>query len=110
MRICACLCWHHQTYGARRLIDYAHDLEANVFRFDFDHHLTRCSVWLLGRRYLDDLVFEAASFASSDVFLDAMIPVPADPRENELREALRAAEASIRHARILVDSEAEPPA
>lgn len=94
----------HQTYGAKNLIGHIRGFAERLYRFDFDHHLTRCSVWVMARKELT-IVTDLHRFVSSPDFLHALIDVPEDPRELQLRETIRNAEASIRHARLLVDPE-----
>ncbi len=81
----------HHTYGARALIRIARD-HGDLYRYDFDHHSTKASVWIIAKdRQRGHNVSRAAHrFVASDEFLDALLPVPPDPQEelNDLRDVL----------------------
>lgn len=68
--------FEHWTYSAPRWIALATELGAHLTRIDFDHHATRCSVWLLERDASSSVAETATSFAQSPEFLNALIPVP----------------------------------
>lgn len=77
----------HQTYAAPEMIRCAGENGRMLARFDFDHHLTRCSVWLIGKN-LGEQLSAAAEFTQSDEFLDALIPAPEEPWRVQLRDTL----------------------
>lgn len=79
----------HQTYSAPEMIREAADGRV-LARFDFDHHLTRCSVWLISDHPggLIGPLTSATDFVSCDAFLDAVIPAPEEPWRTQLRETL----------------------
>lgn len=91
----------HQNYHAPAMIVAARRGGNTVFRLDFDHHLTRASVWLIGQQ-IDQIITAAAEYAASNRFLDALIPTPEEPWRVELRDAVRTIEETADHARRLI--------
>lgn len=80
----------HQTYPAPNMISCAREDGRLLARFDFDHHLTRCSVWLIADHppNLIEPLMCATEFTQSGQFLDALIPSPEEPWRVQLRETL----------------------
>ncbi len=72
----------HQTYSARRWSEIATELGASLYRFDFDHHSTRASLWMLARDR-SGYALDAAAFLQSPEFLASLISPPEDQRERE---------------------------
>lgn len=82
----------HHTYSARDLTEIAVEY-GGLYRFDFDHHSTKASVWVIVRDddRTDLLIHVLHDFLSSDEFLDSLLPVPPDPQEelNDLKDVMR---------------------
>jgi SAM-dependent methyltransferase len=81
----------HHTYSARKLIQIAARY-GDLYRFDFDHHSTKASVWLIckDRQRSYALARTAHRYLATDEFLDSLLPVPPDPQEqlHALRDVL----------------------
>lgn len=87
----------HNTYSARRLAHLLRALGVHTYRFDIDHHLNRGAVWILSHKSHPELAAAAHAFIDSKRFVDAVLPVPPDPREREsdLLDILEEAHASL---------------
>lgn len=75
----------HHTVDAHEAIKIARP-RGDLYRYDFDHHLVRASVWLISRD--EKLPIAATRFFSSDQFLEALLPVPEHPHDVEVRQFL----------------------
>lgn len=76
----------HHRYAARELLSFAreHCRPALLCRLDFDHHAYSSSVWLLWRTPPPAGALEAMhSFAASEEFQRALLPVPSRDDRNE---------------------------
>jgi SAM-dependent methyltransferase len=77
----------HHTYSVREMIRVARQY-GDLYRYDFDHHFTKASVWVIDKGqsetlYADDI----HKFMQTESFLTSCLPVPPDPQE-ELRDLL----------------------
>jgi SAM-dependent methyltransferase len=83
----------HQTYSARRLSEIVRALGAYLYRFDFDHHSTRASVWVIASEPFHPVSTELPDVLVSPEFLGSLISPPEDrrERERELADVLAAA-------------------
>ena len=91
--------FHHWTYYAPKWIEMIEELGGHLSRFDFDHHLTKCSVWLItndGSNHYDGLHGHLNRFFGSRGFLETLIPPP--PRVNEPMEVALDLLADSEHA------------
>jgi SAM-dependent methyltransferase len=75
----------HHTYSARDLIRVARQY-GNLYRFDFDHHFTKASVWVIVKtggynEESESAIMRTHQFMETESFLSSCLPVPPDPQE-----------------------------